>query len=526
MTAVAAPAPRFYDASTSVASILGAEALPGHLAPHRPALIWDGHSRTYAELRERALRLAHALRERGVKAGDRVAGHLLNRGETFELYFACAYAGVTFVSLNWRLTARELAFIVDDCTPAIVFTQGSVSPAMLEVTRPRGVPTLVIGDDAAGPEYDEMATGPMLSGPFARCEPHLILYTSGTTGTPKGVMMSHRNITWFAFQQIALYCPLGRDAVTLVVSPTFNTAAINEQSIPTFLAGGTVAVHPSRRWSARRMADYVDRVGATHTIIYPSMMEPFMEEDRRSGVGLESLRVVATGGENCPPATLARFQRRWPRAELFLGYGSTESGIVSMLTGSEIGRHPGSVGRPALGMAIQIRDADGAEVAAGAVGEIWAGGDSVIPGYWNAPELTAQVIRHGWLNVGDLGRQDPDGYIYLEGRSRDVIISKGQNIYPAEVENVLSEHEDLLDSAVLGLPDPEWGEVVCAAIVLKPGRTRAEQEISAFVRERVASYKRPRHIVFVDHLPRNSGNKVVKAELAAAVAARLDRDVE
>jgi fatty-acyl-CoA synthase len=323
-----------------------------------------------------------------------------------------------------------------------------------------------------------------------------------------------------------MYPAMGRDTVLLVTSPTFNTAGINELVIPTLLVGGTVTIHPSRGWTPEAMADLIGRWGVTHCIIYPSMMEPLLEADRAGMLPLGSLRFVLTGGENCPPATMVRFQDRWPHLTLGLGYGSTESGVVTLITDGEIRRHPGSVGRVALGMAMRIHDTDGQAVAPGEVGEIWAGGGSIVPGYWDAPDLTDATVRDGWINMGDLGRQDADGYLYLEGRSKDLIISKGQNIYPAEVENVLREHDALFDSAVVGLPDPEWGEVVCAALVVKPDRDVTEQDIVAFVQQRLASYKKPRHVVFLDELPRNPGNKVIKPQLAELVARALERRVD
>lgn len=520
-TSAAAPPLRFEDADMSVAWILGAEALPGHVDPDRVALRWDEHERTYAQLRERALALAGSLRRAGLQRGDRVVGHLLNRGETFELYFACAYAGLTFVSVNWRLTAHELSLILDDCAPAHAFTQEEVAEPLRAVAGERGVPVTTLADDASGAAYDALATAEPIAGPLERTDTQVILYTSGTTGRPKGVMLDHRNITWFAFQQTTMYPGLDASARLLVTAPTFNTAGINETSIPTFLAGGTVAIHPTGGWTPRKMAALIDRWAITHTIVFPSMMEPLLEADREQPIELASLRFVLTGGENCPPATMQRFRERWPHVELAIGYGATESGVVTLIRGEEIARHPGSCGRVAPGMALRLLDGEGRPVGLGEVGELWVAGGSIVPGYWNAPELTASTLRDGWLNSGDLGRQDEHGHLYLEGRTKDLIISKGQNIYPAEIENVLSDHDALLEWTVVGIEDPEWGEAVCAAVVLKPGREATAEEIVAFVQARLSSYKKPRHVVFMDALPRNPGRKVLKAEVAEHVRAAV-----
>jgi fatty-acyl-CoA synthase len=521
----AATPPTFISAEPSTAWILGAEALPGHVDPQNAALRWGTTTRTYAELRQRALSLAGALRRRGLQRGDRVVAHLLNRGETFELYFACAYAGLTFVPINWRLTPHEIGLILSDCTPGLVITQDELADKAREAADPLGIDVLPLRDDASGEEYDAMAGGEPVAAPFERADPHMLLYTSGTTGRPKGVMMAHSSIMWFAHQQAALYKAMDPHMVMLIISPTFNTAGINEQSIPTFLAGGTVAILPSRGWRPEKMAKAIDDWAVTHTIVYPSMMEPFLEADREQRMGLESLKFILTGGENCPPATVSRWRRRWDHVTVLQGYGSTETGVVTAIIDDELDRHPGSVGRTAMGMAVKIIDRAGEPVPIGEVGEIWTAGGSISPGYWNAPELTAETLKEGWINTGDLGRMDADGYIFIEGRSRDLIISKGQNIYPAEIENVLSEYEDLLESTVVGVPDEEYGEVVCAVVVPKPGRDLGADDVVAFVTQRLASYKKPRHVVMVDSLPRNPGNKVLKKQVAERAMKELALDV-
>lgn len=525
MLAATAMTPTFASSDGSVAWILGADALPGHVEEDRVALRWGGETRTYAQLRGRVLSLARALRELGLERGDRVGGHLLNRGESFELYFACAYAGLTFVPLNFRLTPYEIGLILSDCAPRAIFTQAEVAASLREAIGARDdVQVVTLGDDDAGPEYEALAGGEPLAGPFEHADPQLIMYTSGTTGRPKGVMLAHRNILSFALQQVAMYPDLTRETTVLITAPTFNTAGINETSIPAFLVGGTVALHPSRGWRPRAMAELIDAWGVTHTIVFPSMMEPLLEADREAPIALASLRFVLTGGENCPPATMARFRARWPHVYLAVGYGSTESGVITLVCDDEIERHAGSVGRAALGMTFRVQGPDGEPVAPGEVGEIWAAGGSIVAGYWNAPELSAATVRDGWLNSGDLGRLDADGYLFIEGRSRDLIISKGQNIYPAEVENVLSEDERLLEATVVGVPDEEYGEVVCAVVVAKPGREVSADSVVEFVRTRLASYKKPRHVLFTDTLPRNVGNKVRKGDVAAWARGELGLD--
>jgi acyl-CoA synthetase (AMP-forming)/AMP-acid ligase II len=522
--ASAAAAQTAPSAQVSVGWILGAGALPAHVDPARDALRWQDGALTYADLRRRTLRLARGLRDLGLAPGDRVAVHLLNRGETFELYFACAFAGLTLVPINFRMTAYEVALVLEDCSPRLLISQRDIAQTARDGAARAGVPEVVVlEDDGGGPEYEALFAAAPLAPPFDHTNPHLILYTSGTTGRPKGVMLTHCAITWFAFQQAALYRDLGPEATTLIIGPTYNTAGINEQSIPTLLAGGTVALHPSRGWTPQRTADLVDAWQVTHTLIYPSMMEPFLEADAGQPLELRSLRFVLTGGENCPPATLGRFRRRWPHISLCNAYGLTEGGVISTLSDEEIERRPGSVGRAFGGQTFRIVGDGGRDVTAGELGAVWTAGPAVTAGYWNAPELTDAALHDGWLDTGDRGRVDDEGYLYIEGRSRDLIISKGQNIYPAEIENAILTGTDVLDCAVIGVPDEEYGEAVCAVVVPKPGYAPTAGAIVDRVRERLASYKKPRHVVFAHELPRSPSGKVLKAELARDIHDRLER---
>lgn len=512
-------APSFSSAACSVAWILGADALPEHVDPDSIAVRWADEVRTYGDLRRRSLALARSLREDfGLERGDRVGAHFFNRGETFELYFACAYAGLTLVPVNFRMTPYEIDLVLSDSGARVVFTQAELSERARKALEGRhDVRVVTLEDDASGAEFEALCSGEPITAPFEHTDPHLILYTSGTTGRPKGVMLAHQNILWFAFQQVAFYPAMDTSTVTLLIGPMYNTAAINEQSIPTFLAGGTVAIHPSRGWTPQRSSELVDRWGVTHAIIYPSMMEPFLEADRQERIGLETLRFIITGGENCPPALIKRWRDRWSHVSVSVAYGLTEGGVITLCTDEELDRHVGSVGRAAGGQIFKVVHPDGSPVEVGETGEVWTAGPAVISGYWQAPELSAAAVKDGWLNTGDLGRQDADGYLFIEGRTRDLIISKGQNIYPAEIENVIVQHDGVLEVSVIGVPDEEYGEAVCAVVVPKEGRDLTGDEIVEFVRERLSSYKKPRQVAFIDELPRNPSNKVMKDALAERV---------
>lgn len=511
--------------ATSLSTLLGETSLSAAAMPDRLALVWEDGQRSYAELRENALRLAAALRARGLSDGDRVATFLMNRGETFELYFACAYAGLTLVPISFRLTAAEVAHILCDSTPKIILTdtahRGLIDEAVARAVP--GTPVLILETHAPGPDYEALIASASPLPPAAhRTTPvQLILYTSGTTGRPKGVPLTHMNILWAAFQQVGMFRGINADAVMLIVGPMYNTAGINESSIPTLLVGGTVAILPSTGWTPERFGQFAGRFRATHALLFPSMMQPILDADERSPLPLESLRYVYTGGENCPPALMAAWRRRFPDKRLAVAYGSTESGFPTIIEDEEMERYPGSVGRVVFGQSVRIVSAEGQVLGPGEIGEVWTSGPGVISNYWSAPEIDAVTIRDGWLKMGDLGRMNADGHLYIVGRTKDMIISKGQNIYPGEVENALRGHPGLSDVTVVGVPDREFGEAVCAAVIPREGAKLDPDEIIAFTRQTLASYKKPRHVVVLDVFPRGLSGKVKKDEVAKTCRERL-----
>ena len=483
------------------------------------ALLWDNGSLTYSQLRDRALRLAATLRNKGLQTGDRVATLLYNRGEIFELYFACAYAGLSLVPMSFRLTPSELASIVEDSGAKIVFTESELGGNLGEAAKlSTGRPEIVtLETSSGGREYEAVYTD---VAPLALPVPHdiqMILYTSGTTGKPKGVVMRGLAVMWCALQQVAQF-RITADTVMMLNAPMYNTAAMNESSIPTFLMGGTVAIMPSRGWSAERLGEFVEKWSVTHALVFPSMFRNMIEADDKSPLPLSSVRWWYTGGENCPPALISEVRRRWSQIHLAISYGSTESGLPTIIEGDDIEKRPGSVGRCIPGQTIRLLDSDGIDVPVGDVGEVWTAGPAVMQNYWNAPQLDAETVRDGWLKIGDLARVDEEGWLYIVGRSKDLIISKGQNIYPAEIENAIRQHPSVIDVAVVGLPDEEFTEIVCAAIIQRKDVVATKEEIMSFILSRLASYKKPKHIVFVDSFPIRNATKVDKKELANIVA--------
>lgn len=509
----------------TVSSVFGDFGPQALHSPDKLALIWEGGSRSYGELRDRALRLAGSLRAMGLKTGDRVASLLINRGEIFELYFACAYAGLVFVPVNFRLTSSEISSILEDSSAQIVFSEpefwGNLEQAVVAMSyTPRCVR---LESDREGEEYDSLS---LAASPIAKPVPHdiqMILYTSGTTGKPKGVVMRGLAVMWCAMQQVTQF-RLNAESTMLINAPMYNTAAMNESSIPTFVAGGTVAILPSRGWTAEKFGAYVKKWNVTHSLIFPSMFRGLIEADETQQLPLGTMKWWYTGGENCPPALMAEVRRRWKGIHLAISYGSTESGLPTILEGDDIERKAGSVGRVTPGQSMRLLDGEGQDVAPGEIGEVWTAGPAVMQEYWNAPELSAETVRDGWLKIGDLATMDEEGFFYIVGRSKDLIISKSQNIYPAEIENAVRHHPDVLDVAVVGLPDPEWGEVVCAAIVPRNKADAREEPIMAFLLDRLASYKKPRHIIFFDEFPIRNSTKVDKKALAELCIRRLGQN--
>lgn len=505
-----------------VSAILGDFGPQALQRPEKLAMVWEHGSRTYGELRDRALRLAGAFRSMGLQTGDRVASLLFNRGETFELYFACAYAGLTFVPVSFRLTPPEISSIMGDCRAKLVFTETGLAATLAAALPSLADQPRVVTLDAedGGSEFETLAVHARLGTPIPS-DIHMILYTSGTTGRPKGVAMRSLAITWCALQQVTQFRHLDHDATMLLNAPMFNTAAMNESSIPTFFVGGTVAIMPSRGWNVKRLVELIERWGVTHLLMFPSMFRELIQTDNEQRIPLERVKWWYTGGENCPPALMAEIRRRWPHILLTISYGSTESGMATLIEGDDVAKHPGSVGRIAPGQSIRLLDPDGRDVPLGEIGEVWTAGPAVMTNYWEAPQLDAETVREGWLKIGDLARMDEDGWIYIVGRTKDLIISKGQNIYPAEIENAVRQHPKVLDVAVVGIPDPEFGEAVCACIIVRKGEQATRDDIMSFTLQRLASYKKPRHIFLMDVFPIRNETKVDKAELARMCTAML-----
>jgi len=475
--------------------------------PERIAVEFGGDSLTYGELHERVLRLAHSLRERGVRSGDRVAYLGPNHPALLETFFAAGTLGAVFVPLNTRLAGPELAAqLVDAEVETLVYAPeqsslGGALPATRKIALDGDYPALIAGG----------ATEP-IDEPVTLDDPCMIMYTSGTTGQPKGAVLSHGNITWNSIN-VLVDADLAGDEVTLVVAPLFHTAGLNMNCLPTLLKGGRVVLEPA--FDPARVLRLVAERGVTLMFAVPAMYNVLAAHPDWAATDLSSVRTLMCGGAPVPEATIRTYLARG--MAFVQGYGMTEASPgVLLLDRSQVLTKAGSAGVPHFFTQVRVaRPDDLADAAPGEKGEVLVSGPNVMRGYWNRPDATAAAFTADgtWFRSGDIAVTDDDGYVYLVDRLKDMIISGGENIYPAEVENALSEHPAVQDCGVFGVPDPRWGEVGRAAVVLRPGHQATTSDLRDFLLTRIAKYKVPASFQFVDELPRNAVGKVLKSRL-------------
>jgi fatty-acyl-CoA synthase len=464
--------------------------------PRRTALVWTetGERWTYAELHRRAMRRAAWLRDvHGVGPGDRVAWGLANRPEFFEVLFACARLGAILLPLNWRLAEPEVAWILSDAEPALVLDEqglGDMSDAAHTDGELPRVPAFAAGD----------------------ATPLLILYTSGTTGRPKGAVLTHGSLTANSLNT-TLACDLRSDDSTITYTPLFHTGAVNVLSLPLFHRGGKVVLMPAfdpgevLRWTEREQVSIVFGV--------PTTFEMLRDDPAFAGADLSSIRFALCGGAPCPLQLIGDYGARG--VVFRQGYGLTEVGpnCFSLLA-EDAERKAGTVGFPVHHCSARVVDADGNDVAPGQVGELWLAGPHVCAGYWRNPEATAAALRGGWWATGDLFTVDEEGYFRVVGRKKQMFISGGENVYPAEVEQAILDFPGVKECAVVGVPDAKWGEVGRAYVA--PASVDTD-DLREHLERAIARYKIPKTFVTRDALPRNATGKVARHELEVAPAA-------
>ncbi|TPW02231.1 MAG: fatty-acyl-CoA synthase, partial [Alphaproteobacteria bacterium] len=442
--------------------------------------------------------------------GDRVAVLCRNRIAFFEILFACAKRGVIMTPLSWRAPIAELAGLVADSAPRLLFFGAEEE----ETAAALDIPARIALDAADGYEARIAAAKPLRGRdrwPADDC--WYLIYTSGTTGAPKGVIQTYR-MAMANYVNIRQAIDLRSDDVTLNFLPLFHTAGINLHTLPVFIAGGRSLIVP--QFDADAMIELLasDRLDIFFGV--PAVYQQLALHPRFDNVDLSRVRNWGCGGAPLPDVLVETYRKRGVR--VCNGMGMTETGPTAFLVDAERAWDKiGSVGKPQILTAVRIVDADGVDVPDGDTGEVLFAGPNITPGYWNKPQETAAAIHEGWLKSGDLARRDADGYYFIVGRSKDMYISGGSNVYPAEVENVLAEHPDILEAAVIGVPDERWGETGEAYLMLRPGHVAPpDAEIQQFLRARLAPYKAPKRYVFVDDFPRTAAGKVQKHRLRNA----------
>jgi fatty-acyl-CoA synthase len=492
----------------------------GSWTPTRTALRFEERHVTYAELEREVRSVAAWLSERGVKPGDRVAYLGPNCPELVALLFACARLGAIFVPLNVRMPSAELRVFVELTRPRLLVAERDFRQVAVDSARdigPDRVETFDIGG-ALADSTQAPARVPARSG-IRAAAPVLILFTSGTTGRPKGASFTHENLAFNALNAITAFGLTTADEILTAV-PMFHSGGLFIHTMPGLCAGATITIH--RRFEPGQLLEEIHRQRITLLACVPAMTFALVAHTAWDRTDLSSLRSVVTGSTVVPRRAIEAWQRRG--VSVAQGYGSTEATPVA--TTMPVGSAPEAAftaGKPTLYSEIRIVDEPGNDTATGEPGEVWIRGPAVMQGYWENEQATREAFCDGWFRSGDVGVVDEDGCLHIIDRIKDIIIVAGSNVYPSDLEAVLESSPDVQEAAVVGRPDDELGEVPVACIALMPGRTLAEADVIGLFEHRLARYKHPRAVIFLDALPRNPTGKVDRARLREV--ARLHPDV-
>jgi acyl-CoA synthetase (AMP-forming)/AMP-acid ligase II len=472
------------------------------LFPDRAALCSGDRWVTFAELDHRVAGIAGALNRHGFGSGDRLAVLMPNGAEYLELVYACVRLGVIVVPLNVRLSVVELDRILADARP-----RGLIRHSSLPVPTVPLAWQLVLDQEQLDLGDDGARSAPV-NDPDAVLA---LIYTSGTTGHPKGVVATHANIR-ANVAHFDYWMPHKDGAVHLHAAPLFHIADFPVMfTAPAF--GAAQVTIP--RFTPQDFCQTVEHARVSHTVLVPTMINLLTQFPELEKYDLASLDEIAYGGSPMAPELIRRTREVLPGIRLVQGYGLSETGFLTALRDDEhVGRRLTSCGRTAPGIEVRVVDGSGAEVKAGGTGELIARGANIMRGYWDSPKETAQAFLDGWFRTGDVGYQDADGFFYILDRLKDMIVTGGENVYSGEVEAVIYEHPAVLEAAVFGIPDPKWGELVAAYVVLKPGLALSGDELIDHCRRSLANYKVPRRVEFSEaELPKNGTGKILKRVL-------------
>ena len=484
-------------------------------AAERCAIRFAGEEVSYGRLAQDVRRLADSMATQlGIRRGDRIAYLGLNSPEIIVLLFACARLGAVLMPLNWRLARPEHLYMIRQSEPSAFLVMPEFVEHVQDMRAELGPVALVAGGDAVDgwlsyKELLEQGSASSSSPGAARsADPVLLCYTSGTTGKPKGALLSNDALTWNAVNATHMH-DLRSEDVVLTVLPMFHVGGLNIQTLPALHAGAMTVVH--KRFEVDTFFDAVEQDSITLTLVVPTIMHALIRDPRWETADLGRLRMISIGSTIVPEQLIRTVGERG--VPLVQVYGSTETApIAAYMPVRQTMQRPGSTGKPAIHCDLRLVDKNGNDVPAGEKGEILVRGPNVMTEYWKNAEATSAALSQGWFHTGDIAHFDNDGFLYVDGRSKEMIICGGENVYPAVVENVLAECDDISEVAVVGVPDDYWGEIV-VAVVVPSGSKREVKDILDFCEGRIAHFETPREVIFVDQLPRNAMGKVEKETL-------------
>ena len=485
------------------------------LQPHQRALIFEGQPFTYRELNHRTNQLCHLLLDLGVRKGERISVLLFNCHQYIETFFAISKIGAILVPLNWRLAGPELEFIIKDSGSRMLIFDAEFEEVIDSIRPHLNFPNgnyIAVGSPSPNwaKEYEKgllewTAQEPSLPFSVGDEDPHILMYTSGTTGVPKGAILTHRK-TFFNVLNADIFYNLTSKDIMIVTRPLFHSGGLLVEAAPVLYKGGSLIL--KKRFRSQEILETIQEYRVTLLEMAATVYQFMLQECDVTQYDLSSIRCYFTGGERVPLAMLKEYQEKGiPISQIF---GQTEASTITSLSPEDAALKIGSVGLPVFHGEVRIVDKTGKETSSGEVGEIIIKGPTLMSGYWNRPDLAAETIRDGWLYTGDLARRDDEGYYYIVDREKDMYISGGENIYPAEIEKVLHTHPKIFDAGIVGVPDEKWGEVGKAFVVLKPGETMSNGEVFEFLKGKVAKYKIPKYVEYIEELPKTASGKIQK----------------
>jgi fatty-acyl-CoA synthase len=478
------------------------------LSPNKNAIIDENTDKawTYGEINKRSSSAANWLRSQGVKKGDRIALLSPNDISYFDLLFACGKIGAIFVPLNWRLSIHELKEILLDCTPLLLGIHEKFHNMYTDLKT-----IIPAAFSVGGLSYEEIVITKteFITEVISESEPLAMIYTGGTTGKPKGVVLSHQSIQWNAINTI-LSWNLSNDDVTINYMPMFHTGGLNALSLPILMIGGTVVI--GDQYTGQKVVNSINRYGCTIILLVPTMYHLLIQSEEFQESDFASMKIFLSGAAPCPFQIYEAFQKKGLAFKE--GYGLTEAGPNNFYIDPEDAQMKrGSVGKPMLFNTIKLAKEDGKEASANEVGELLIKGKHAFSHYWNNELATLETKKGGWVHTGDLAKKDEEGFHYIVGRKKEMIITGGENVYPLEIEHWLAAHPAIDEVAVIGLPDEKWGELVAAFIVPKHPYSLDVIELRAYCERKLGGYKIPKRFISVAELPKTHVGKIDKKKL-------------